>query len=43
MDGYDEDAALYVGDPYGDRSDYRPQLFLAQSFWNEEDEYQGGQ
>lgn len=38
MDGYDETAALYVGDPHGDRSDYRPQLFLAQTAWDEENE-----
>ena len=38
MDDYDENAALYVGDPYGDRSDCAPELFLAQTTWNAEDE-----
>ena len=38
MDGYDENAALYVGDPFGERSDYKPQLFLAQAYWDAEDE-----
>lgn len=38
MPDYDENAALYVGDPYGDRSDYAPKLFLAQTAWNEDDE-----
>ena len=37
MSGYDENAALYVGDPYGDRCDYRPQLFLAKSTWDQDD------
>jgi len=38
MDGYDENAALYVGDPYGHMSDYKPQLFLAQTSWDAENE-----
>lgn len=34
MSGYDENAALYLGDPDGDKSDHKPVLFLAQSLWD---------
>ncbi len=36
MKGYDENAALYLGDPNGEMSDYIPKLFLASSPWDEE-------
>lgn len=37
MPGYDEKAALYVGDPNGDRADCKPELFLVQKDWNEDE------
>ncbi|MDY3239309.1 MAG: helicase-exonuclease AddAB subunit AddA [Anaerovoracaceae bacterium] len=37
MDGYDEDAALYMGDPYGDRYYDEPKLYLAGVPWSEDE------
>ncbi len=38
MDGYDEAAQLYVGDPFGHESYDQPKLALAQVPWNEDTE-----
>lgn len=35
MDGYDDLAKLYLGDPYGRESYYEPQLYLADTFWTD--------
>lgn len=35
MDGYDDLAKLYLGDPYGKESYYKPQLYLADTFWSD--------
>lgn len=37
MDGYDEDAALHMGDPYGDRYYAEPKLYLASVPWSEDE------
>ncbi|MGN0715981.1 MAG: UvrD-helicase domain-containing protein, partial [Anaerovoracaceae bacterium] len=37
MDGYDEDAALHMGDPYGDRYYAEPKLYLAGAPWKEDE------
>lgn len=36
MKGYDEDAALYVGDTYGDRCGFEPKLYLCNKLWDED-------
>ncbi len=38
MSGYDENAALHLGDPHGDECNHTPKLFLAQSTWEDGDE-----
>ncbi|MCI6013071.1 MAG: helicase-exonuclease AddAB subunit AddA [Firmicutes bacterium] len=37
MDGYDEDAALHMGDPFGDRYYDEPKLYLVKTPWTEEE------
>ncbi|MGN1412657.1 MAG: helicase-exonuclease AddAB subunit AddA [Anaerovoracaceae bacterium] len=37
MSGYDEDAALHMGDPYGDRYYAEPKLYLAGAPWSEDE------
>ena len=37
MEGYDENAALHLGDPYGERFYDTPKLYLASAPWKEED------
>ena len=38
MEGYDENAALHLGDPFGERCNFRPKLFLAETPWDENEE-----
>ena len=38
MAGYDENAALYPGDPFAECSCSEPKLYLAQTPWDEDDE-----
>lgn len=38
MSGYDENAALYMGDPFGERCNFQPKLFLTDLAWNENEE-----
>ena len=38
MGGYDENAALYLGDPHGKECNQVPKLFLAKTPWDEDDE-----
>lgn len=38
MTGYDENAALYPGDPFAENCKYRPKLYLAQTPWDDEEQ-----
>lgn len=38
MPDYDENAALYLGDPFGERCNFQPKLFLAELPWDENEE-----
>ena len=38
MADYDENAALYPGDPFAENCNYQPKLFLAPTPWDEEDQ-----
>ena len=38
MEGYDENAALHLGDPFGERCNFSPRLFLAETPWDENEE-----
>lgn len=38
MDGYDSDARLYKGDPFAEKSDEAPKLYLTQVPWREDSE-----
>ena len=38
MADYDENAALYPGDPFAENCNYQPKLFLASTPWDEEDQ-----
>ena len=38
MTGYDENAALYPGDPFAENCKYPPKLYLAQTPWDEDDQ-----
>ena len=38
MEDYDENAKLYLGDPYGEESYHKPKLCLTEVPWNEETE-----
>ena len=37
MEGYDENAALYMGDPYGDEAYHKPVLYLTSAPWEEDE------
>ena len=38
MPGYDENAALHLGDPFGHNCNFEPKLFLAETPWDEDSE-----
>lgn len=38
MPGYDENAALHLGDPFGHNCNFEPKLFLAETLWDEDSE-----
>ena len=38
MTGYDDKAALYPGDPFAEKSRWEPELYLAQTPWDEKDD-----
>ena len=38
MSGYDENAALYPGDPFAENCSYQPKLFMACTPWDEDSE-----
>ncbi len=38
MPGYDENAALHLGDPFGERCNFEPRLYLAETPWDEDSE-----
>lgn len=38
MPGYDENAALYLGDPFGEQCNFTPKMFLAETPWDADSE-----
>ena len=38
MPGYDENAALHLGDPFGHNCNFEPKIFLAETPWDEDSE-----
>ena len=38
MTGYDENAALHMGDVFGERCNFQPKLYLAETPWDEDSE-----